>query len=315
MGEAKRRKDLGLMPRETTLRFTVERGQAPQLEGQADDETRELMRRHIAYRLGDTEGAWDREYRRAYLLDADQELETREALNNIATARYVRGSISLVTNKPDMPSEDALPVLGREGEWLRFKALEASFDGHTWQPRRAHVDGIALMMTGHRALMEEEGDPTEVFFEMTRDGQVTFSGEEAQTLSEAAQAGLREELSYWYGLTPEEWDNEYREYIAYFGGEELSDEQLAALPTPQARRGSVLLQPDHIILPPFHLSSFLIPGYQVSVNLDDESITFDGNTWTPLPGSDQQDDEDVQEDSPEDSQEDTQKDDSKLLDN
>lgn len=296
MGEAKRRKELGLMPQDTTLKFTLERGEQPQFTGDTDDDTKELMRRHIGYRLGDTAGAWDREYRRAYLLDATEEVTTRDELYAIPTPKYARGSVSLVTNKADMPSEDALPVIGRENEWLRLRDVEVSFDGEHWQPRHNHVDGILLLMTGHRALQEDEGEPTEVFFEITRDGQVTFSGDEASRLSEAAQAGLREELVYWYGVTPEAWDDEYREYVAYFGDQELSDEEVSALPTPQARRGSVLLHEDHVILPPFHLTSFVVPGYQVTINLDDETITYDGNTWEPLPGSDEDDDEDAQED-------------------
>lgn len=285
MGEAKRRKELGLMPVDTTIKFTVQRGEKPVFEGQADDETRELMRRHITYRLGDTAGAWDREYRRAYLLDARQEVVTREQLNKIAAPQYARGAVSLVTNKPEIPSEDALPVVGRDGEWLRLRDVEVSFDGQNWQPRRPYVDGLLLLMTGHRALQEDEGEPSEVFFEVTRDGNATFSGEYAAQLSEAAQASLREELSYWYGVTPEAWDEEYRDYISYFGDQELTEEQLASLPTPRARRGSVLLTEDHVVLPPFHLSSFLIPGYQVTINLDDETVTFDGQNWEALPGS------------------------------
>lgn len=287
MGDAKRRKELGLMPQVATLPFTLNRGEAPHFEGEADEDTLELMRRHIYYRLGDTPGAWDREYRRAALIDATKEVTTREELNRIPTPQQVRGRVTLVRNKQGAPSPDALQVVGRPGEWLRLEDLEASFDGQQWQPRREHVDGITLMMAGHRALQEEEGEPSEVFFEISRDGQVTFSGDYAAQLSEAAQEGLREELSYWYGVTPEDWDRAYREYAGYAAN--LSKEESAALPTPRARRGSALLYPDYVILPPFYLTSFVVPGHQVMVNLEDETVTFDGESWQPLAGQDDDD--------------------------
>ena len=297
MGEAKRRKLLGLMPTETRFSFQVERGQGPIWTGQPPPaELVAEVAGILGEILGNTPGSWDSQYRKLALQHAEREYRSRTEIDAIAVPDAVRGVAVLVSNlKLDQSQESMEKVLKyhklASGQYVYLDALETSIDTQTWMPRLQRL--TRSQSQSHRGLDEPLPEGPTLGFTVWRDGRAELTGAgttKLEDLAPEAVEALQNEMAGWYGKTPEKWDEVYREHLDYFGPAELTREEIEVAVAPLARRGMLSLLADHHVLPPFSFSAFGVPGYHVSVDHRDETVSFDGETWVPLPG-----DEDTQQ--------------------
>ena len=294
MGEAKRRKLLGLMPAETRFPFSVERGLGPVWTEQLPPaELVAEVTRTIGEILGNTPGSWDSQSRTLALQHAEREYRSRAEIDAIAVPGLVRGVAVLVSNmKPDPARETVEKTLKYRrlsaGQHLYLDALESSTDAHTWTPRLPRLP--RSQTRPHRGLDEPLPEGPTLGFTVWRDGRAELTGTEATTLDDLAPEAveaLQKEMTGWYGATPEEWDEVYREHLDYFGPPELTEEEVEAAVAPLARRGTLSLLADHHVLPPLSFIAFGVPGYHVGVNYGDETVSFDGETWVRMPSDEE----------------------------
>lgn len=285
MGEAKRRKQAGLMPVAEPFEAVLTRdGQVELVRAPADPALADRLRDHLAARpFGE---AWDTAYRTAFLGagQAESLVRTQEDLQRIPVPTHQRLGGELVLNAPDdflrgVPADriGEYSPLG-QSTWLHTRKLEYSQDGTRWQglPQVSHDERMDYLLQ-HPLLFEPAEELGRFTATATRDGQVTFEPEVPQEW----QAELTRTVQLYNGETPEEWDEAHRQLYAEWladPDEDLdSDEAWNAIPVPASKRlvATVVRAPQ--VRRPFSLAFDSFGPYDVHIS--DTAYSLDDQTW------------------------------------
>ncbi|EYB66626.1 hypothetical protein DEIPH_ctg079orf0005 [Deinococcus phoenicis] len=279
MGEAKRRKQLGLMP--TVHPFEAELdagGQVTLTHGPADA----ALREQIVAALRETQptgDAWPRAYRRAAIMAGLPEklLRTREDLEAIPVPPLRRLTGELVFNlDPRTLRGDALravrdylPLEG--GAVLHLRRQETSQDGGRWEslPEPEHpLSGIQYLMQ-HPLAREQGALVARYDAEHWREGRIDFEPEPPAEQLEELEGIVRR----WHGGTPEEWAERHFETL------DLPEEEDDDARVPTARRVRLELRESVPLASLVNLAFTTLGEQEVHISLDHRFYTLDGETW------------------------------------
>ncbi|GAA5511733.1 hypothetical protein Dcar01_00446 [Deinococcus carri] len=272
MGEAKRRKQLGLMP--TVHPFEAELdAQGNVILGSGPGDA--ALREQIVAALRETQpagDAWARGYRRAYIMAGlpDRLLQTREDLEAIPVPPLRRLTGELVFNLDPRTSrgiQDYLPLEG--GAWLHLRRLETSGDGQHWESLPEDENPLAgLQYLMQHPLAHEQGALV-ASYDATqwREGRIDFEPDPPAGHLEQLEALVRD----WHGETPEGWAETHYESLDL--PEEEEDEALI----PTARRVRLELRERAPLSGLFNVAS--LGEHDVHLPLESRFYTLDGETW------------------------------------
>ncbi|MBZ9712870.1 hypothetical protein [Deinococcus multiflagellatus] len=263
MGEAKRRKQLGLMPAvhpfeahmdaEGTLTFT----RAPEDARLREQLTAALK---LAHPYGE---AWNTAYRTRLVLHGgvDRFLDTAEDVETIPVPAYRRfvGELALGAQPEDRD-------LRIQGGRVRVREEQHSFDGQKWQSFPANADprrSVQYLMQHPAASLQGEVVAT-VRAEVWREGRVDLEPEPPTDLLEPLETLARE----WCGDTDTEWLELHRDAVDDDGA-----------PSPQAKRVTFDLRrpaPLHSLM---NMAFATLGNVEVTPQDGGAGYTLDGETW------------------------------------
>lgn len=264
MGEAKRRKQLGLMP--TVFPFEAElnsEAQATILRAPEDKALRAALGR--ALEESQLAGAaWDSEYRTALLFSGRPmgTLYTVQDVQRIPVPplRRVAGEIVLGKRAEDLDG----PALDVPGGAARLKEQRHSFDGKKWESFPAVRDGARV-----RRILEEhpafhlEGEVVGQFsLEQWQEGRIDVEPEPPAGVLEVLEGVARE----WHGETPEQWAAYHAELV----GPEV--------PAPAMRRSHFEVRRPAPLQNPTRPILTIRGGYEI-YPLVGQTYSLDGETW------------------------------------
>lgn len=278
MGEAKRRKQLGLMPTVHPFEAAIAPDGTVTLRRGPDDAA---LRERLLAALRETQpggAAWPAAFRRAHVLAglAEQPLETVADLEAIAVPPHRRLSGELVLGFDPARLERSLTAL-REyaplegGAALRVRVREHSHDGERWEslPEPADpLDGLRHLM--RHPLAREQGRLVATLrAEQWREGRIDFDLEPPEDLLEDLEALVRE----WHGAAPDLWAQRHAETL------ELPEDEWEDAPVPVARRLTLELRGETPLGSPFAVAH--LGGWEVHLDPERSAYSLDGETWLP----------------------------------
>ncbi|MDO4246750.1 MAG: hypothetical protein Q4C89_12065 [Deinococcus sp.] len=276
MGEAKRRKQLGLMPTIYPFKVRLDRdGQTEWLQGAPADVQPQLDRlMREGFTVGD---AWDAEYRTLHVLTdySGTRYDTQADLARIAVPRWrqIEGELAL-GGQPGQLLDSELPI---EGGKVRLRERSTSFDGETWQPLIAPRDPqhMLKMLNTHPAFRLEGEVLGQYQADHWQAGRIDISPDLPENAPEGLLEYLEELVSELHGQTPQEWQQLHAEALETFEVEQAED----ADTPPVARRLFFELRraaPLQTPVPP--VGGF--GGLEVHL-LDGMAYSPDGEVWHP----------------------------------
>lgn len=278
MGEAKRRKQLNLMPQVTHLKLNVH-GDELELLGNVDEAVRQALlkalRDHIPF--GEY---WHQHYRSGYVGAGKvrQSLRTRADVERlIPVPEYRRYSVDFLTNyTPDVGTQlfKALVPLDEQFEisigkdnvkyWLNISEPEFSFDEVHWASiARGNMFEYFINIVGVLERLEAEEPVHTIELYITPD-QIRCTPEMPEYQKDIEK--LAQEL-YGYG-SDQKWKETFLERQDFYDTEESDG-------VPQAYRARLnfgRLKPV-TLLPPFFMAGDL------EIDAAEEEFTLDGVTW------------------------------------
>ncbi|WP_420597339.1 hypothetical protein [Deinococcus sp.] len=284
MGDAKRRKALGLMP--TVYGFEVELnrdGELTPVTLPAD----EAQREQILQALKDSQptGAnWDQFYRTEYVTAGlpQERLVTLEDVDKIAVPPRRRLAGDLATwaggHKPEVGD---LPVKGAENTWLRIRTRQHAFENQSWQqfaPMGDPEEWLSYLFQ-HPALQLKGDVVGRYSAEQTQDGKVSWTPAPPDGQQEAFDKLSRS----WHGETPEEWLEIHAERL----GEDQAD-----VTAPQALRSGFELREPAPLSSPFASPFDLVGSLEVFPVRAEQAYSLDGQTWQDYPEDEDTEDDD-----------------------
>ncbi|WP_221091443.1 hypothetical protein [Deinococcus aquaedulcis] len=263
MGEAKRRKQLGLMPSvhpfeaqmdaEGTLTFS----RAPEDAG---------LRRQLeaALKLAHPYGeAWNSAYRTRLVMHGgvDRFLDTAEDVETIPVPAYRRfvGELALGAQPEDRD-------LRLEGGRVRVREEQHSFDGEKWQGFPSNADPRRAMqyLLQHPAARLQGEVVTTFRAEVWREGRVDLDPEPPADLLEPLEVLARE----WCGQDDAEWLDLHKDAL---------DDDSAQ--SPQAKRVTFELRRPAPLQSPMSLAFATLGNVEVTPAAGGAGYTLDGETW------------------------------------
>ncbi|MBB5233095.1 hypothetical protein [Deinococcus budaensis] len=281
MGEAKRRKQLGLMP--TVHPFEAEialDGTVTLRRGPDDAALRERLLTALRETQPQAEG-WARAYRRAYVLAglAREALRTPGDLEAIPVPPLRRLAGELVLGFGARTLEDGSPGLTRDhalldgdgdGAALRVRTRQHSFDGERWQSLPGQADPVAgLRELLRHPLAQQPGRlVASLRAEHWREGRIDFDPEPPEEMLEELEALVRG----WHGGGPEGWEAAHLGAFARAEADPPGEEG-----TPTARRVTLELREETPLGSPFALA--FLGGLEVHLDPDAGAYTLDSETW------------------------------------
>ncbi len=284
MGDAKRRKQLGLMP--TVYPFEVELDRDGTLT-EVVMPGGEAQRQQIAATLRQlpTGAQWDQFYRTDFVSAGlpEERLITREDVEKIAVPprRRIVGELATwpAGNHQTEPGE--LKVADAEHTWLRLRSQQHAFENQPWQqfPELENTEEWLGYLFQHPALQLEGEVAGRYSAEQTADGQLSWTPEPP----EEQRAALDDLARRWHGETPDDW--------AAIHAERLGEEPESTSP-PQALRSAFELRQ------PSPLRSFLAAPFDLIGELEvfpdaaGQAYSLDNQTWQDYPVSEPDDGED-----------------------
>ena len=202
MGDAKRRKALGLMPAVYPFEAQLDMNAvATVISGPPDEHLRNLITRT----LGATQlsgNGWASEYRTFRVLSGQvpTKLVTAEDVQAIAVAplRRITGELVIGNSAPE--TEDVLlPV---EGGHLRLRGQQHSHDGQTWESPTPPRDPDAFMrLLQDNPAFELQGEVVaQIHAEHWFEGRIDLDPEPPDDLLDATEEIVRE----WHGTTTQD---------------------------------------------------------------------------------------------------------------
>ncbi|WP_234009188.1 hypothetical protein [Deinococcus sp. NW-56] len=198
MGEAKRRKELGLMPVTFPVEVRAVNGEVTLTGGPDDPAVRERLLEGLRSALPGG-ATWERGYRQLHLMmdRGAGPVATPEDLAAIPVPPQRRLTGDLVLNARSTP-EDVLPL--GEGASLRVRTSETSHDGETWEPLSLPDDGMEHLL--RHPLARERGSLLGTLTaEHWREGRIDLDAEPPEALLESLEEVVRE----WHGEGDEWW--------------------------------------------------------------------------------------------------------------
>ncbi|SMB93426.1 hypothetical protein [Deinococcus hopiensis] len=272
MGEAKRRKALGLMPTVHPFEATLDTdGTVTFTRASEDADLREQLLSALR-RTQPTGTGWATQYRREYIMAGlpQKLIETREDLEAIAVPPLRRLTGELVFN-PDRRALDAdTQNVRREyhalenGAYLRVRREEHSVDGLRWGTLPTADMQERLQYLIQHPLAAEEGEVQATYqAEHWQAGRIDIEPDPPAEQLEDLERLVR----MWHGVTPEDWADSHAQALEV-AGEEADESQV-----PLARRVRIELRE----LTPFSLPLSVLSDYGVA--LDNVAYTIDGETW------------------------------------
>lgn len=305
MGEAKRRKQLGLMPTVHPFEVRQQGAELVLISGPKDSALREKIMKGLQDALGERR-PWPSVYRREYVMAGMPEklLRTAADVEAIRVPEHRRLVGELVENyDPNVNANDFSSTLtvineyqaldeaaakGSRGMWLHYRN-EFSFDGKKWEsfPRQKDpFEGLQYLM--QHPVTNVLGDlVTEYRHEHHRDGTQTFEPEPTAEHRDKLEELMRD----WNGATPEKWDEIY-----YEGADLPAEEPEGGFPVPTAIRTLIQLR-QPAPMPGLGVIAVGSAGdLDIHIPYEERQLTFDGQTWQPYEvGEPDFDDEDLEE--------------------
>ncbi|MDB5044333.1 MAG: hypothetical protein JWQ08_383 [Deinococcus sp.] len=268
MGDAKRRKQMGLMPTvhpfeadmDTSGNVTLNRGpQEAALQVLIVDALRETQ---------PTGPLWDSSYRTSFVMAGrpDRLLETAEDVQSIAVPPHRRfvGELALGTAVPeDANTYTHIPV---EGGLLHLRQHTHSADGVRWESFPANTDPRrALEFLMQHPAAGGQGKVVATFrIEQAPEGRVTIDPEPPGEWLEA----LEELASEWHGQTPEDWAELHAEMV---------NEDDA--PVPVLKRSLFELREPALLLSPLGTPFAQLGGLELHIDPAGSGYSLDGEEW------------------------------------
>lgn len=285
MGEAKRRKQLGLMP--TVFPFEAELhrdGEVRLVRGPEGAGQRALI--EGALRDSQSFGAgWDAEYRSVMVLSdrSGRRYDTAADVEGVAVPQWRRltGDLALGSAQPS-EGDAAIPV---EGGLVRLREQRHSFDGQKWDalPRPRDPQRMLAGLQTHGAFQLRGESLGQFQIEHWPEGRIDIDPEPPEEALEALESFVRD----WHGAAPEEWAELHRSALE---DQEAEPEEAQRQP-PLARRVGIEVRRSAPLQSPFSgavgyfrdLEFYLLPG---------ASYTHDGETWHSYEDPDAEPEED-----------------------
>ena len=272
MGEAKRRKQLGLMPTVHPFEAVLDtEGNVTLARGPEDAALREQLLSALR-ETQPTGAAWATEYRREYIMAGlpQKLIETRADLEAIAVPALRRLTGELVFNPDRRALEADSQNLKREyhalegGAYLRVRREEHSSDGARWGalPQASMQERLQYLI--QHPLAGEGGEVQATYqAEHWLEGRIDIEPDPpAEQLDD-----LENLVRMWHGETAEDWAE------SHAGALEVSGVEADESQVPVARRVQIELRE----LTPFSLPLSVLSEYGVA--LDSVAYTLDGETW------------------------------------
>ncbi|PNY82691.1 hypothetical protein [Deinococcus koreensis] len=264
MGEAKRRKALGLMPTVHAFEAQLDgAGQVSLIRGPEDGRLQGL----IVKALADTQlfgAAWESEFRSAQVLagQVGRVLSTPEDVQGIPVAplRRITGELVLGQSAPE--TDDVLLTV--EGGKVRLREQRHSFDGQRWESMGGPRDPQRLIsaLQEHPAFRLEGEVIGQVQAEHWLEGRIDLEPEPPEELLDTTETVVRE----WHGETPDEWAELHHE----LGGEEG---------VPLARRTVFELRRPAPLQSPLSRVFAIRQDVEFFPMQEGSAYTLDGETW------------------------------------
>ncbi|WP_216317838.1 hypothetical protein [Deinococcus aestuarii] len=266
MGEAKRRKQLGLMPTVHPFEAQMDAdGHVTLTRGPEDAELRGRI--EAALKTSQPYGpAWDSEYRTSYVMAGrpDRLLNTAEDVQAIPVPALRRFSGDLVLGQAGEGVGLNLPVEG--GGHLRLRGQQHSFDGARWEgfPTGQDPRQVLEFLMQHPALNLRGEVVASFLVEHWPEGRIDIEPEPPEELLEAIEAVARE----WHGETPGEWAQTHHELLEQEEG-----------PVPVARRLRLELRQPAPLQSPLSLAFATRGNVEFHPDPEGSSYSLDGETW------------------------------------
>lgn len=272
MGEAKRRKQLGLMPTVHPFEARMaEDGGITLTRAPEDARLREQIT--DALRLSQPYGpAWASEYRTNYVMAGrpDAFLETAADVEAIPVPAHRRFAGDLVLGKAGPETAGvSFPVPGGS---VRLREQQHSFDGERWESFPSNADPRrALEYLMQHPAVQERGEVVATFrAEHWPEGRIDIEPDPPEELLDLLESVTRE----WHGDTPEDWLDSHRGLLEQ-GGEEPEDD----LPVPVARRLVLELRRPAPLLSPLSLAFATRGNVEFHPVTAQSSYSLDGENW------------------------------------
>lgn len=282
MGEAKRRKQLGLMP--TIYSYEVQKmgDEIVMVSGPDDSAKREqileTLRRHLKDEL-----AWEKNYRRQYVMAGMPQklLHTAKDVEAIPVPPYRRWTGELLENYvPQQAGGLSLALIteyapvesgkrpDERGSWVHLKE-EFSFDGKQWSdfPEPANPFEALQYLLQH-PVTRVKGELVGTYqHEHHSDGRQSFVPEPSAEHREK----LEKLMQSWNGSTPEEWREIYYEAI---NADPDTEEAV-----PVAIRTVIELRQPAPMPGLSGIALDTLGGLDVFVPYEGRLVSFDGESW------------------------------------
>ncbi|WP_293911988.1 hypothetical protein [Deinococcus sp.] len=277
MGDAKRRKQLGLMPTLHPFEVEVDRdGKLSFIQQPVGEAEREQIALTLT-RMLPVGAHWDQAYRTTYVMAGLPEalLNTREDVEAITVPprRRLLGELAIWPGEPREEDADSVQVEGTVNTWLHFRLRQHASAHGPWSslPVVDDFEQVLGYLMQHPVLNltgELVGSSTA---ELTQGGELSWTVQPP----EAQRAGLDELTREWSGKTPELWlefhqdrlaDNQHPDYAA----------------APSALRVTFELREPAPLQPLFAAPLEMLAGLDVFAG-SEQFYSTDGETWLPYP--------------------------------
>ena len=217
MGDAKRRKALGLMP--TLHPFEVlldQKRRHPHRHSHACRRYPSASRSPPPWPSSPRGAHWDQESRTAYVMAGlpQERLITREDVEQIPVPprRRLVGELAVWQSGVQKTPSDDLKVEGTDNTWLHLRLRQHAFEGQPWSQLSEPENPEEMLgyLFQHPALQLEGEVEGRYTAEQTQGGQLTWTPEPQEELRGALDTLARR----WHGETPEEWAQIHAERLA-----------------------------------------------------------------------------------------------------
>lgn len=268
MGEAKRRKQLGLMPTVHSFEAQMDAdGNVTLTHGPEEPALRERI--EAALEASQPSGAgWDSAYRTSYVMAgrSERRLQTVEDVQAIPVPLYRRFTGELVLGRAGNAD---LNIPAGEGGSLRLREQLHSFDGSRWEGFSTNRDPQEVLrdLLSHPAARLRGEELGAFRVEHWQEGRMDIEPEPPEEWLDPIEAVARE----WHGETPEEWAQTHRDLL-----EEGDDG-----PVPVARRLLLELRRPAPLQSPLNPAFAIVGDVEFYPDPDGSSYTLDGETWLP----------------------------------